>query len=241
MKRTAFLLLAALIAGGTCAAAADDERLSPFVAEYDVKYGNLSVGTSRTELSRDGARGRWVMETRLSASGLGRLIAGGNLVQRSSFETDGNGVRPLNYRFDDGMRRASRDVALDFDWPAGRVTGIAEGAPVDVPVEPGLQDAASNQAAVQAGLRNGAEPQMIAMIEKNRIKYYRYTLLRHERLETPLGALDTVVYRSSREGSTRETLFWYAPALGYATVRIEQRRDGKRLFQTHIREFRPGT
>jgi hypothetical protein len=233
------LILAAAFAAGPVVAGAADGQLSPFVADYDVKYGSMSVGTSRTELRRGDAPDHWVIESRSTASGLARLFASGTLVQRSSFRLDAAGLQPLNYRFDDGMKRSARDVELDFDWGTGRVTGVAEGAAVSAPTEPGLQDAASIQACVLWKLRDGAEPGTIAMIEKDSIKYYHYTLLRRERLPTALGVLDTVVYRSARDGSDRETIVWYAPELGWATVKAEQRRNGKRLFQTYIRRYAP--
>jgi hypothetical protein len=43
------LVLAATLVS---AAAAEDAALTPFVAEYDVRYGRIAVGTSRTELAR---------------------------------------------------------------------------------------------------------------------------------------------------------------------------------------------
>ena len=181
------------------------------------------------------------METQLRASGLGRLVADGDMLQHSSFQFDATGPRPLRYRFDDGTRSEERDVTLQFDWRAGRVTGISEREPVDVAIESGLQDAASSQAFVQWRLQGGSEPGVVAMIEKDKIKYYRYTLLRRERLKTGIGVLDTVVYRSARDGSPRENLFWYAPELGYVIVQAEQRRDGKRQFQTYISAYRPGS
>lgn len=240
MKAMALALII-LLNSGPAAAEAVAARLSPYVADYKVKYGSLSVGTSRTELSRSDIPDLWVMETQLRASGLGRLVADGDLLQHSSFQFDGASLRPLRYRFDDGTKQVERDVVLQFDWRAGRVTGVAEESPVDVAVESGLQDAASNQAFVQWRLQGGAEPGVVPMIEKDRIKYYRYTLLRRERLKTSIGVLDTVVYRSAREGSSRENLFWYAPELGYVIVQAEQRRDGKRLFQTYISGYRPGS
>jgi len=103
-----------------------------------------------------------------------------------------------------------------------------------------LQDAASIQALVTARLQAGQEPGLIAMIEKDKIKRYRYTLLRNERLKTAIGELDTVVYRSARDGSTRETISWYAPSLGNALVRAEQLRDGDRTFHMYIRRYQPG-
>jgi len=232
-------LLAAIALTLGAPARADDAALEPFVAAYDVRYGSMSVGSSRTELRR-AALGRWEFVSQSQASGLARLVASGTLSQRSVFELDAAGVRPLAYRFDDGTHRTGRDVALDFDWDEARVRGTAENEAVDLPVDPGLQDAASIQALVMLQLRSGAEPGLVAMIEKDYVKQYRYTLLRRERLKTAIGTLDTVVYRSSRENSSRETIFWYAPSLGYAMVQAEQRRDGKRAFQTYIRSYQSG-
>lgn len=233
-------LLALLVCGVAAGVAAAETPLAPFVAEYDVRYGNMAVGSNRTELGRGTSPGYWFIESRSTASGFARLVASGTLVQRSDFLCDGEAIRPQRYRFDDGSRRASEDVALDFDWPAGRVRGIAEGDPVDLAVEPGLQDAASMQAFVQAQLASGAEPGTVAMIERDFVKHYQYTRLGEERLRTALGELDTVVYRSARVGRDRETLLWLAPGLGWVTVQAEQRRGGKRTFQTRIRSYTPG-
>ena len=241
MKILAIVALAAIAAFNAYSALAEGPRLAPFIAEYDVKYGSLSVGTSRTELRRADTPGQWLIESRSHASGLARLIAGGTLVQRSTFQLEADGIRPLSYRFDDGMKWSEKDVSLDFDWDSSRVKGTSEGEPVDIAAESGLQDAASMQAFVLLRLNSDIEPGLIAMIEKDHIKYYRYTLLRRERLKTALGDFDTLVYRSARDGKQRETLLWYAPALGNLNVQAEQREDGKRLLQTYIKGYRPGT
>ena len=58
--------------------------LAPFVAEYDVRYGRMAVGTSRTELAA--ANGHWTLESTSTATGFARVIASGTLRQRSEFE-----------------------------------------------------------------------------------------------------------------------------------------------------------
>jgi hypothetical protein len=221
------------------APAAAEGALEPFVAEYDVRYGRMAVGTSRTELA--GAGAEWTLETTSVASGFARVIAAGTLRQRSEFELVADGPRPRRYAFDDGTDRTGRDVALEFDWRAGRVRGTAEDEAVELATVAGLQDAASMQALVLERLRTGREPGTIAMIEKDKVKYYRYTLLRRETLRTAVGEVETVVYRSARDGSDRETLTWHAPKLGFAAVQAEQRVGGKRGFQTYIRSYRPGS
>jgi len=212
--------------------------VAPFTAEYDVRYGRIPGGTSRTELVRAG--NGWTLETAVTATGLARMVAPGTIRQRSEFRFEGDLPRPASYLLDDGTKRTDRDVRLEFDWPADRVRGVVEDAPVDVAMVPGLQDPASMQVLVTARLRAGLEPGTIAMIEKDEVKYYRYTLLRREKLATALGEFDTLVYRSSRDGSSRETISWHAPALDFATVQAEQHVKGKLGFHTRIRSFKPG-
>jgi len=81
MRKTLFVLLTAVAIGSSAAGAADD-GLAPFVAEYNVKYGSLSVGTSRTKLIRAAAPNQWIIELRSTASGFAKLIASGTLAQQ---------------------------------------------------------------------------------------------------------------------------------------------------------------
>jgi hypothetical protein len=238
MKAMAIGWLALGAALSPAAGAGAEALVAPFTAEYDVRYGRIPGGTSRTELVRSG--NGWTLETAVTATGLARLVAPGTIRQRSEFKVDGDLPRPASYLLDDGTKRTDRDVRLEFDWPAGRVRGVVEDSPVDVALAPGLQDPASMQVLVTARLRAGLEPGLIAMIEKDQVKYYRYTLLRREKLVTALGEFDTLVYRSSRDGSSRETITWHAPALDFATVQAEQHVKGKLGFHTRIRSFKPG-
>jgi hypothetical protein len=227
-------------AGLLAAAAAPAAELGPFTAEFSVKYSSLSVGGSRLELRRDTRPGRWVIESRADAAGFARLIAGGTLVQTSWIEVADGQVRPLRFRFDDGMERANEDIALDFDWPGGRVTGTAKGEPVELPAVPNAQDPASMQLATMVALQNGRQPGQLSLVEGRRLKTYDFAFLRRERIETGAGAFDTLVYQSSRPGSDRITQMWLAPELGYLAVRMEQHRRGKRLFAMYLEKYRAG-
>jgi hypothetical protein len=146
----------------------------------------------------------------------------------------------LKFRFDDGMERSSEDVSLDFDWQVERATGTAKGEPVDAELPPDTQDPVSFQFALMLALQNGQQPGELPMIDGRKVKSYQHELLRKERIETSAGAFDTVVYRSFRDGSERETLMWLAPELGYLAVQVEQYRKGKRLFAMYLRKYRAG-
>lgn len=236
--------IAAILVAGCLAGAAQAAEvgpvLQPFTAEYAVKYSSISVGDTRLELRRDAEPGQWAVESRANASGLARLIASGTVLQRSWFVVADGVVRPLRFRFNDGMDRTAEDVSLDFDWAAGRVLGVAKGEPVDMPIVPNAQDPVSIQIATMVALMGGAQPGEIPLIEGPRVKRYAYTFERAERVETAAGTYDTLVYRSAREGSDRETQLWLAPSLGYLAVRMEQQRKGRRLFSMILKRYVPG-
>lgn len=237
MRAMAAAWLAIGVATCPAAVSAPAPTIAPFVAEYDVRYGRMPGGSSRTVLARSGDG--WVIETAVTASGIARVIAPGTIRQRSEFRVEDDIPLPLRYTFDDGTKGTGRDVHLEFDRRAGRVRGVAEEAPVDVALVPELQDAATMTVLATARLRAGREPGSIAMIEKDRVKLYHHALVRREKLATALGELDTVVYRSTRDGSSRETLTWHAPGLGYAVVQAQQLVKGKLGFHTRIRAYQP--
>jgi hypothetical protein len=91
-----------------------------------------------------------------------------------------------------------------------------------MPLQPGTQDDLSVQIAVMVELLAGRTPDQFLLIDKNSVREYRYTREGEESLSTPLGKLDTVIFRSQKTGSPRVTRFWCAPSRGYIPLRVEQ-------------------
>lgn len=223
MRAIAAVLALALTAG----ASADAPAPRPFVAAYAVSYRGMGAGTLTFKLAREASSGQYSFETHPSPSALARLFISGAALERSVMEIGSDGVRPLEWRLDDGKSSSKKDGALHFDWARKRVSGAIEGETVDLPTEPGLQDRSSIQISVATALMRGAEPGTVPLIDDNRIKRYTYTKKESAVLDSPLGKLDTVIYESTREGSSRVSRFWLAPSLDYLPVRAEQIRKGK--------------
>jgi hypothetical protein len=128
---------------------------------------------------------------------------------------------------DDGKSGKDGDGHLHFDWAAGKVSGEFEGKPVELPTQPGLQDRLSIQIAVNAALVQGRAPKAIVMVNGDKTREYTYSQGTTQSLDTKLGKLDTVIYESTRPGSSRVSKVWHAPSLEYLPVRAEQIRKGK--------------
>lgn len=218
---------AVLVLGGCGPALAAPTVPQPFRASYAVNYRGFNAGTTDVELKPDGA-GRFEYSSRANARGMFRAFFSDEITQTSWLTLGEGRVQPLRYRADDGSKDTERDIALDFDWRAGRVTGVAEEKNVALDVQPGAQDAMSIQIAVMHDLMRGARPASYPMVDKDRIKEYRYVHEGEAKLKTELGDIDTVIYRTERTGSKRATRTWYAPSLGYVPVQAERLKEGKR-------------
>jgi hypothetical protein len=210
--------------------------LRPFDATYAVEWKGINAGRSHLRLERTGDDS-WLYRSGNTARGIFRLAFPDEITQTSRFVVVDDTVRPLEYRADDGSKNTSRDVTLEFDWQARRVTGVAENEPVDVPLESGTQDSMSVQIALMHALADGRDPTRFRLIDRNRIKDYEYTHEGTARIDTALGPLDTVIYRSQRPGSNRVTRMWHAPSLGYVPVRAERVRDGRVEWRMSIRKL----
>lgn len=220
--------------------AAQPAAPAPFTATYQVSYRGLGAGELIFTLSRDAASGRYIYETRAHPSMLARLVVSSAAVERSVIEIDANGARPLEWRLDDGRSGASGDGELRFDWAQGAVTGRIEGEDVRLPTEPNMQDRLSIQIAATAALLRGETPGPFPLIDDNRIKRYTYTKKDAATLDSPLGRVETVLYESAREGSSRLSRFWFAPKFDYIPVRAEQIRKGRVETVMMLASFKSG-
>jgi hypothetical protein len=207
-------LLAA--SGVSCA-----EELRPYEASYRGIWHGMTVAVSDLKLTQSGAT--WTYSSSSSPRGLGRLAAGVFPPHQVSIvRLTSAGIQPLSYKSEGG--ESSKTIELTYDWEARRVTGTYEGTAVDLPLTPDVRDDASVQLALTVELLAGRTPHSFRVIDKDGTRQYEFARDGAATLETPLGAIATVVYRSQKAGSPRITRFWCAPGRGYIPLKVEQTR-----------------
>lgn len=198
---------------------------APFVATYQVAWHGITAGESALTLTVQAA-GTFSYSSNIKAHGLFRLVFPDALIQSSTFTLSDGHVIPLHYQESGQARDHSDDVDLTFDRSSSRVHGTSQTHPVDEPLDPGIQDPMSVQIELMRQLQAGLAPTQFKLFDKDQAKEYFYTRERNETLNTPLGALDTVVYRSDRPGSDRVTRLWLAPKLNYLPLQAARSRKG---------------
>jgi hypothetical protein len=198
----------------------------------------------------------WRFRSVLEARGIASLFVRGETVEDAFYEVRADGrLRPLAVHVDDPIADSSRDVR--FHWPracaaaeavsatpaGGTADGVSEGESFALEIPGGTLERALLMPAIaldlqavedesagpdgRAGQGDGELTYRFRVVEDGKLRDYLARLVREERAAGPDGPLDALVFEHQRQGSSRATTFWLAPSLGYAPVRIEQRKDDK--------------
>jgi hypothetical protein len=226
LPERALALLLLLSMGAAVRVNADPIDLKPFEASYTAEWNGMSSGTTVLAL-RPAGPDLYSYSSTSNARGIFRMAFSETLTQTSTFRLQDGAVQPVSFR---GIDEKEREINLDFDWTKSRVTGVAKGHAVDLPLTEGAQDAMSLQIHVLRSLAENKVPPTIWMIDADKLKDYELRLEGNARIETALGELDTIIYTSRRANSDRLTRTWVAPALGYLPVKAERIRGKKTEF-----------
>jgi len=227
------ILTAALSVLAVNVAGADE--LKPFEASYAWSWHGMNVAVSTLTLAQSGDT--WTYRSKSEPRGLGNLLSE-RPTQQSVLRVTDTGTQPLSYQASDGTSSTRRAVDVKYDWEQGRLTGVYEDTKVDLPLTPGVQDDASVQVALMVELLRGRTPEHFSLLNKNAVRKYRYLREGEATLQTPLGKIETVIYRSERENSPRVTRFWCAPGRGYIPMRVEQKRGDDIEWTMEIRSLK---
>jgi len=213
----------------------DADELKPFEASYAWLWHGLNVAVSTLTLEKTGDT--WSYRSRSEPRGIGRAFSE-RPTQASVLRVTSAGTQPLSYQASDGTSSTRRAIDVKYDWDHGRLTGVYEDTKVDLPLTAGVHDDASVQVAVMVELLRGRTPERFALLNKNAVREYRYTREGAATLQTPLGSIATVIYKSTRAGSPRVTRFWLAPDRGYIPLRVEQTRGSDVEWTMEIRSLK---
>ncbi len=232
MKTKLLTLLGALCVTAP-ATFADLPDPTPFAATYDVEYKGSRVGEAVISLRVDGDE--FVYQSRTEPRGLARLIRGGTLTETSRFRIADGQLVPVGFTFDDGSRKGKDDNEVTFTGAAKTATSVYRGETHTFELAPSSLDRLLFQYAMSRDLAAGRLADSYTIVDRDRVKNYRVTRLADETIETDAGSFETVAVRRQRNGSSRATIVWFAPALDWLPVRLQQLKEEKPVTQMSVK------
>ena len=226
-------VLALLLFAGARSAEAE---LVPHTAEYKIKIsvlgGKLNTRFERTD---DG----YTAESVIRATGISRLIAGGEIRERSWFSQADSGIRPIHYLSSDSISKRGTDVDLTFQWDDSLVTGTIGGEDFSTAIENELHDRVSLQYALMDELMNGGYSDTYYLQDAEELKILAVRNMGTESVKVPYGQFEAIGLQHRAGTSSRVTTLWFAKELGYLPVMIEQHRKGKLQVRAVLTDYVP--
>lgn len=218
--RRAFAPLASAIA--LCAfplgAGGTNLWISPYQVEFAVEARGMTIGTARWALRSDGP-GRFVYRAEQAASGVAALFLDEKVEEQTVVEVDGDGFRPVSYRYDRRGRR-EKHVSLTFDETRGVAHGTYKDRTVELPVPAGVQDKLSYFLMLMSDVRAGKQDMTYQVADGDQLKTYRFVVTGRERIDSAVGSFDTIVVQRLHEKPKRRTTLWCAPDLRYLPIKV---------------------
>jgi hypothetical protein len=214
--RTIFFSLATLLSTATLAA----EAPKTFDNEYRAKlYGfNITV-TNRLSKTDDGKYNLLFKANSM----IGTITEQSHMQWNPKQQT----ITPLRYTYVRRSLGKDRNAELIFDWPNKTVTNNVQKTSWEMDIAQKVQDKLSYQLQMQQDLLNGHKNFEYQIADGGRLKKYKFATVGEEMLETPLGKVNTVKIKRSREDNERVTYAWLAKDWNYLLVRLQQEEKGE--------------
>ncbi|MBI3527170.1 MAG: DUF3108 domain-containing protein [Betaproteobacteria bacterium] len=183
--------------------------------DFAVTSGAMHLGDGRDVLEHDGKQYSVISESK--TVGLAAFFYKMNIRRESRGLITKNGLRPLHFE-EDRTRKPKR--AADFDWDT-KLIKLTDGASVEtVPLPDNTFDQTSF--AYAFAFRPPSEEILaVHLTDGRRLSDYKYQVIGKEKLNTPLGDLETVHFQKIREADDKRGFeVWLAVEHHYLPVRI---------------------
>jgi Protein of unknown function (DUF3108) len=215
MKRVLLITALLLATVHSLAERAPDKSIPARVeVKYRVSIAGLPIGEGTDVFQHDGKSYSLVSES--NTIGLAAIYRF-QLRRETKGSVTADGLRPLSFV---ETRNGKFKRGASFDWAAGEVQLTDGNNKQTVPLPPNTWDAASF-AWNFAFSRSQSKDLQVYVTDGRRMAEYKYAILGREKLDTPLGQLETLhVKKVQEEGDQRAFEVWLATDQHFLPARI---------------------
>ncbi len=231
-----FLIGTALTMLGAVAYA--DSPLAPHQAEYKVKISVLG-GQLKTQLAT--TETGYVATHIIRATGMSRMLAGGQIEETSYFARIPSGVRPQTFESRDTLTRDRTRASVQFDWEQQEASGTVNEQDFKAAMEGLAFDRVSIQYELMSDLLNDETADEYVLFDIDKLKTVQVRNIGSRTVNVPAGEYEAVGVQHQVIGSKRITTMWCVAELDYLPVIIEQHRKGKLKMRAVLSDYSPLT
>lgn len=200
--------------------AVEHESLQPYEAVYKTATSGLSIKLKRSLSMDDNGDCRLISQGKMLVAGISEV---------SVFGVEGETVRPKSYVYQlSGPVSRRREVHFDAD--SDTIRSLYKKKWYELPRTNDTLDRMSQQEQLRLILLNDPTPRedmRFRIADGRKVKDYKLQYRGEERIETPMGWVDTLHFERLHDDPERESDVWVAPAWDYLMVRTVHIEEGK--------------
>ena len=206
--------------------------MSPFQASYQFSYNGKNMGSATRTLSKSGNNWSYVFAANAgaiaSAPETSRFSLSGNNIISNSFSRSSkilvhNNTMSINFNPNTKTISTKKDdKARSFAWKAG------------------VLDELNAELQLREDLKTSGLKPSYAIADAKEIEARRFVKQGSEKVKTSYGTFDTIKVVMKHDKPNRDTIFWLAPKLDYAPVKVSHQ-DGKTSYGLLLTGYKGST
>jgi len=230
-----YILFTMLLPSG--AVMADEQVPSSFKATYKLYTSGMEIAETERSISKAG-NNEYIYRSESRTIGLAALFRDDHIVEQSQWRVIDRQLYPLDYSYVRYRGEKDREVNIHFDWDNNLITShINNKKTKNIPLESGVLDKLLYQYAIMRDLQNGQFPETYTIADGRKMQTYYFNRMGVEKINTPLGDLDTIKVQHIKPNDERKLVFWCAPGLKYLPVKIEHTEEDGRVTTAVLQVF----
>jgi len=204
---------------------ADTTGVTPYKATYQ---GSVSMGTLACQMTLErNADGSYTFQSVSHAIGFAALFFKDVITETSHFELVDGRPRSLRYDYTRTGGKHDKSETIQFDWSKNTANTVENGQSKTTPLTPGVTDRFLIQLVLSLDAASGKLQDEYKVLDHRDITRFTPSKPQDKSLNVPAGSFDTLLVERQDKGHRRVTDFWFAPALHYLPVQIQQREPGE--------------
>ncbi|MCW8038139.1 MULTISPECIES: DUF3108 domain-containing protein [Acinetobacter] len=186
--------------------------MSPFQASYQFNYNGKNLGSATRTLSQSGNNWSYVFVAK--AGGIA------SATESSSFSFSGGSITSNSFKRTSKILVHNNTMSINFNPGAKTINTKKDDKARSFAWRAGVLDELNAELQIREDLKNGSLKSSYWIADAKEVEARKFVKQGAEKVKTSYGTFDTVKVVMKHDKPGRETVFWLAPKLDYAPVKM---------------------
>ena len=206
--------------------------MSPFQASYQFSYNGKNMGSATRTLSQSGNNWNYVFAAKAGVMA--------SATESSRFSLNGNQIISNNFSRSSKVLVHNNTMSIKFNPSAKTIRTQKDDKARTCAWKAGVLDELNAELQLREDLKASGLKSSYAIADAKEVESRRFVKQGTEKVKTSYGTFDTIKVVMKHDKPNRDTIFWLAPKLDYAPVKVTHQ-DGKTSYGLLLTGYKGAT